>query len=64
MMPSARKWLLYLVWFSFGWGTFLPGCVSHLGSRYPAELQRSFRPPDGNQGYPAGLVAIMSVMGA
>jgi hypothetical protein len=62
MMPSARKWLLYLVWFSFGWGTFLPGCVSTRVVAIPPAAEAVRPPAYGIKDYPAALAAIISVM--
>jgi hypothetical protein len=62
MMPSARKWLLYLVWFSLGWGTFLPGCVSTRVVAIPPAAEAVRPPAYGIKDYPGALAAIMSVM--
>jgi hypothetical protein len=63
MMPSARKWLLYLVWFSFGWGTFLPGCaLAPRVVQIPTSLEPVRPAISGTADYPQTLAAIVSVM--
>ncbi|HTN71575.1 MAG TPA: hypothetical protein VMO00_10850 [Methylomirabilota bacterium] len=62
-MASTRKWLLYLVCSSFGWGGFLTGCASAPRAVQIPTVLAPVRPAIGlTSDYPETLAAIVSVM--
>lgn len=63
LVPAARKWLLWLVCSTFGWGALLAGCASAPRVVQIPTVVEPVRPAIGlTSDYPETLAAIVSVM--